>query len=547
MHYIENIAFNWELNNIAVPENIENICNKIIQDRILPKFEQQLDAWDTRNPGMKCIIPQMEINILCTEFSIATIEHLLLRQFHFILEEKTKSATLQGKEKSNDSVILHKTATVQDFLIQYLHKGVIKNENQVVAINEYISGNEGFDQNTRSKIIQIIIESIDTSYRFINLNTTIEKSIQHLFPKNEYHKNANFISHFLKQLIHILFDTKNMNQQLEMWKTMLSSSNSILRFIETLYAIIDPIAAYKKTKPETIFSLSAIVLQAICHFETKQSIVLETFKKNIYDICIPRTDTISNEHKNQIKTITNDISRKTDHTQKDTNTTPEIKKNTNKEISKGSLPETQEKKEESSIVKNVKDNNEKIKTIIHDIHQNSKKPYDFGKQNTDTNLIVNNIGLFILHPFLKEFFTEVGILEGQTITNPNKAVQLLHYLATGNDLGKDISVRTEKIIIGLPIHQPVFNTMPLTDQEKKVCDELLKAVLKHWTVLEKSGIDTLRSMFLIREGTIEIKEKNIVVEAKHLAQDVLLKKLPWGLGMVLLPWVKGIFQITWKS
>jgi len=547
MHYIENIAFNWELNNIVAQENIENICNRIIQDRILPKFEQQLDAWDTRNPGMKCIIPEIEINILCTEFSITTIEHLLLRQFNYILEEKTKNATIQGKETSNNSVILHKADTVEDFLVEYLKTGIIKNTHQITAINEHILANKDFDENIRSKIIQIIIENIDASHRFVNLNTSIEKSVHHLFPKNNFHKNENFSIQLLEQLVHILFDKKDMNQQIEMWKTMVCSSNSIVRFVETLYAIIDPIVTYKKTKSEIIFSLSAILLQTICHFETKQSIAYHSLKANLSKICVARTNTTPSGYTNESESATNHISPKTTYPDKDFPNISEPERKTNTETTEGSVSGAQQKKENISIPKKVKDTNENIKTLLKDIYQNQGKRQNSSEQHFSTKIIGNNIGLFILHPFLKEFFTEVGILKGKTTINPNKGVQLLHYLATGNDLGKDISLSTEKIMMGLPIHQPVFNTEPLNNQEKEVCHELLKAVLKHWTVLEKSGIDTLRSMFLVREGTIEIKDKSIHIKARHLAQDVLLKKLPWGLGMVLLPWTKKMFQITWKS
>ena len=129
----------------------------------------------------------------------------------------------------------------------------------------------------------------------------------------------------------------------------------------------------------------------------------------------------------------------------------------------------------------------------------------------------------------------------------NKGIQLLHYLATGNNQCKDISVLTEKIILGVPINQPIYVDVPLSSEEKELCNTLLKAVLKHWSVLEKSGIDTLRSMFLVREGSILLKEKNIYVEAQPLAQDILLNKLPWGLGMILFPWNTVVFQITGKS
>ncbi len=546
MHNIENIAFNWDLNNIGDTDNIENICNSAIQDRILPKIEQQLDAWDSRNPGMKCIIPEIEINILCTDFSIATIEHLLLRQFNYILEEKTKKGILEGSQESRNAVTLHKTATVENFLIQYLKKGYVQNASDAKEINECIRNSKLEKKNIRN-ILQIIAEDIEASRRFLNLSSDIEHSVILLFKNKDFHKNTAFISLFLEQLLKALFPQKDMTLQIQMWKTMLQSSSSIKRFLETLYAILEPLIIFTEQKSETIYSFSAIILQALCQFEIKQSINVNTIKENIYKLCMHN---ISSEQKDTIDTINSKRENTSEKTEvkKDKPNNPDQsvdKKEIRKEQLDVSVAENNFKHKETSL--NKDNHSEEISDILNQQYLKNTREFDSKKSLDTIAICARNVGLFILHPFLKEFFKEAGILDGDVIIQPNKGVQLLNYLATGNDQGKDISLTTEKIIVGIPVAQPVIITESLSKHDKLLCDELLKAVLKHWTVLEKSGIDTLRAMFLIREGTIILKEKNITIEAQHLAQDVLLNKLPWGLGMVLFPWIKGIFQIHWKS
>ncbi|KAA1248049.1 contractile injection system tape measure protein [Aquimarina sp. RZ0] len=543
MHTIENITVNWKLTNIRVQENIETKCNRIIQDRLFPKMEMQLDAWNSRNPGMKCIIPEININILCTEFSTEIIEHLFLRQFNYLLEEKTKNAQKNKTNTNNSTVLILKSPTVKDFILQYLQKGYTSNTNETKEIKEWVNTPTKIDDDFISKSIHIISADPIASIRFVSIFTKIEAIDELLFKKTGFYKSSEFVVILLQAITRTIFPEKPMDTQIEIWKTVLISSPSLERCIQTLYTIFQPIVSFRYNTRETIFLLAALLLYTKCQLDSKKYLNITHSIKNIFNPPnSPNGKNIDTSSKN--KDALGDIKT--------------IKKQESLDSSIKTIEEKIRKKQEelhplknTSLNDNKEEENQTIslKKQLDTTSEDMLNPQSIYKdvKTIDASLISDNIGLFILHPFLKEFFTETRVLKSSKIIDPNKGVQLLHYLATGSDACKDISVLTEKIIVGIPIQQTIFIEAPLSNEEKKCCDVLLKAVLKHWIVLEKSGIDTLRSMFLVREGTIVLKEKSIRIEATHLAQDILLKKLPWGLGMIVLPWSKRIFQITWKS
>jgi len=122
---------------------------------------------------------------------------------------------------------------------------------------------------------------------------------------------------------------------------------------------------------------------------------------------------------------------------------------------------------------------------------------------------------------------------------------LLHYLATENEEVTDVELTLEKILLGIPLETIVDCETSLTTKEKALCDELLQAVLSHWVVLKKSTINTLRDMFLKRDGHITITEESIKLKIERLVQDILLEKIPWNTSLFRLRWMEKMIHIEW--
>ena len=145
--------------------------------------------------------------------------------------------------------------------------------------------------------------------------------------------------------------------------------------------------------------------------------------------------------------------------------------------------------------------------------------------------LLGNAGLVLLHPFLKHFFINLNLLDGKKV-KPEKqdlAVHLLHYIATRNTKPSEHDLAFEKYLCNIPALQPIDKFIKLSRDQKVACDELLEAVLKHWSGLRTNAIDALRSEFLMREGKLTIKEDTHKLFVPRKTQDILLDTLPWNL------------------
>ena len=178
-----------------------------------------------------------------------------------------------------------------------------------------------------------------------------------------------------------------------------------------------------------------------------------------------------------------------------------------------------------------------------------KKPDDFFfDEEKPTEIIVQNAGLVLLHPFLKTFFTEAGILNENGNFYKEKhmhAVQALHFLATGNETFFEANMILEKFLVGLPLKMPVQRESFLTDEIKTEANEMLRQVIKNWPALKNTSVDGLRQNFLQRDGKLLQTENGFKLIVERKTQDILLEKLGWNISVVKFPWKERILFIEW--
>ena len=169
------------------------------------------------------------------------------------------------------------------------------------------------------------------------------------------------------------------------------------------------------------------------------------------------------------------------------------------------------------------------------------KPESFLEKEND-QIGVQNAGLILLHPFLKQFFATTGIQQSE---NPDLAVQSLHFLATGNEDVFEGNLIMEKFLCGVPLKMPVQRTSLLTEAIKNEANDLLREVVRHWPALKNTSADGLRQIFIQRDGKLfqEDNRYKLIVERK--AQDVLLESLSWNIAVIKLPWISKILFTEW--
>lgn len=168
----------------------------------------------------------------------------------------------------------------------------------------------------------------------------------------------------------------------------------------------------------------------------------------------------------------------------------------------------------------------------------------------DKFLYVSYAGLVILHPFLPQFFSGLGLLddkkrfmnEGSKI----KAVHLLAFLASGEINNSEADLPFCKFLCGMPVNTAIIKNISIHDNEVKACRELLQAVIGHWTALKNTSPGGLREAFLQRKGKLDFREGDPVLFVEGKAHDVLLKKLPWGISFIHLPWIDKPLTTMWN-
>ncbi|MBW8682911.1 contractile injection system tape measure protein [Chitinophaga rhizophila] len=161
---------------------------------------------------------------------------------------------------------------------------------------------------------------------------------------------------------------------------------------------------------------------------------------------------------------------------------------------------------------------------------------------------INNAGLILLHPYLLYCFDALELRDGQQFKNEaarHKAVQLLGYMAYGEQEIPEYDLVLPKLLCGVTPATPVRRFVPLSEPEKEEANQLLNAVIGHWNALGNTSPDGLRGNFLLREGKLEWREEEWQLYVTQQAYDMLLDRLPWGFSVVGLSWMPWLIKTVW--
>lgn len=165
----------------------------------------------------------------------------------------------------------------------------------------------------------------------------------------------------------------------------------------------------------------------------------------------------------------------------------------------------------------------------------------------EEGLYVEAAGLVLLHPFLSELFAATGcrVANEWTAHGQQTAIRLMGYLSDGNENLPEYRLVFQKVLAGMEPEAPLEAIAPVSDDLLASCDELLDAVLGHWSALKSTGRDGLREGFLQRPAMLRTDAGGIQLEMEKRAQDVLITRLPWGCSMVRLAWMEQMMVINW--
>lgn len=162
----------------------------------------------------------------------------------------------------------------------------------------------------------------------------------------------------------------------------------------------------------------------------------------------------------------------------------------------------------------------------------------------------HDAGLVLLHPYLPTLLRAVGCAVDDALVPAQlpRAAALLHALATGRDEAFEFELTLAKLLLGLAPDAPLPpRPLAIDAAARAECDALLGAAIGHWPALGGTGIDSFRQSFLARDGALSRRDDGWHLRVADEPFDVLLGRLPWGIGLVRLPWMEVPLHVHWGA
>lgn len=160
-------------------------------------------------------------------------------------------------------------------------------------------------------------------------------------------------------------------------------------------------------------------------------------------------------------------------------------------------------------------------------------------------IYIDNSGAVIFAAFLPALFKQLKLENDGVLQNTDLAAMLIQYCVTGNAKIAEYELVLPKIMCGIDIEFPVNTKIKISTSQMKEVDDLLLALIEHWSVLKNTSVDGLRESFLKRSGKLSIENNNWLLQIEQRPYDMLLQQLPWGISMIKLPWMKKLLITEW--
>ena len=177
----------------------------------------------------------------------------------------------------------------------------------------------------------------------------------------------------------------------------------------------------------------------------------------------------------------------------------------------------------------------------HDPHERS---------DPEDSHAVMTAGVCLLWPFLTRFFARLQLLDDKetgfaSLAAQQRAVLLLHHLATGERDAPEFALLLPKALCGMPPFAPCEITEPVTATEEAEAAQLLDAAIAHAGCFGTISHAGLRETFLMRPGLLGTRDGAWLLRLERRSADVLLERIPWTLQWLRLPWMQAAMRVEW--
>ncbi len=170
----------------------------------------------------------------------------------------------------------------------------------------------------------------------------------------------------------------------------------------------------------------------------------------------------------------------------------------------------------------------------------------FNTAENDLSYHIKNAGLIIAHPFLPHLLKRCELLtEDNELTDPALSAHLLHFVASGKVQQYESEMVFEKFLCNIPARESISREVELPEKMKEEAEKMINALVQNWEAMKGASPDLIRNEFFQRPGKIDFGDDASTVTVERKTQDILLDRIPWGLGLVKLPWKAEFIYTHW--
>jgi hypothetical protein len=170
----------------------------------------------------------------------------------------------------------------------------------------------------------------------------------------------------------------------------------------------------------------------------------------------------------------------------------------------------------------------------------SAKPLDLHE-----GVFIDCAGVVLLHPFLPRLFERLGLVADDRLLQPDRALALLHFLATGQSSAPEHALVLSKLLCGMEPSDLAGAPVELSEADRTEAEDLLQAAIAYWPAIGQTTLDGFRGNFLVRPGKLSKRGDDDLLQIEKQGWDILLGQLPWSIGVVRLPWMRRMLWVEW--
>ena len=506
-HTIEKVFLEIDTNSTKVANAIKNNTNMFIQEELLILIEKELNNFSiAENEVLQ--IEKLSISVTNNNLKNENFSNLSFKDDFFKRE-------IENQIRQKITVILNQTKANTNTSQETNLNTDLFSENRLLTY---------LDKKSNTLIYYLLYGELPWWTTNKEETNSIKDTIFHLNTIQKIGKTKNFSNQFKR-----IIEKKIVQQRL------------INQFTNEQLALI--IASFQSIKSEN--NKEIIQKNKLIHFldQINDFVIKESFWKTIFNYLIEnnpkqialffhKNETVFKKHKWDFEMFIVQINDfiSFNHNIKDLQKIADEKQFFDKEI------------------KNERNFNSKKDAI-----KESEKTEEISEQldeivnNKKTVFYIQNAGLLLLHPFIKELFKSCQLIDenNTTIVNKEVATHLLHYVATKKECDYEHNMLFEKFLCGLPIGYPIKREIKIPEAYKLEAEEMLSSVVKHWTALKSTSSAIVRNEFLQRDGKLDLQESNPKIYIERKTQDILLDRIPWNISIVKIPWIEKLIYTEW--